>query len=389
MKEFAGRSFLMIKSAEMDNNIFKSKTLALFFTTGVSLKIWHETGMIDREVAIYNDLSNYFKHIYFFTYGDDKDLEYKTYLTNNITIIPKTLISSSFIYSFILPFLHRKILKDVHILKTNQMWGSWSTVLAKLIYRKKLVVRTGYILSINVTNRNPKSKKRWIIKTIERIAYKLADGIITTSQANFKYVEDNYHSWGTHIMIPNYVETNIFAPRDLVKKKGSICFIGRLAEPKNLFALLEALAGLPYLLSIIGSGEQGEQLKEFAEKNRVRVNFLGNIPNHELPEVLNQHELFVLPSLWEGMPKTLLEAMSCGLAVIGTKINGIKEVIEHGKNGILCDTDSNSIRGAIVSLIEKEELKKKLGINARKTIEERFSLEKLLGKELDLYHSLL
>ena len=114
------------------------------------------------------------------------------------------------------------------------------------------------------------------------------------------------------------------------------------------------------------------------------MNFLGNIPNRELPKILNQHEVFVLPSLWEGMPKTLLEAMACGLPVIGTRIDGTKEVIEHGKNGILCETDSNSIREAIINVMENEKLKQKLGENARRTIVENYSLPNLAEKELKL-----
>lgn len=125
----------------------KDKTLALFFTAGISLKTWYDIGSIYREVAIYNELSKYFKHIYFFTYGVEEDLKFKSYLADNITIIPKKYVSNSLIYSFMIPFIHHKILKDVDILKTNQMWGSWSAVLTKLIYRRKLVVRTGYMLS--------------------------------------------------------------------------------------------------------------------------------------------------------------------------------------------------------------------------------------------------
>lgn len=367
----------------------KDKTLALFFTAGISLKIWHEIGMIDREVAIYNELSKYFKHIYFFTYGSEDDLKFKSYLTDNITIIPKKYISNTLIYSSMIPFIHRKILKNVDILKTNQMWGSWSAVLTKLIYRKKLVVRTGYMLSIHFMRRNPKSWKKWIMKSIERIAYKSADAIITTSQSNFEYVKKNYSPSGIHVLIQNYVETNVFKPMHITKKKGSICFVGRLTKQKNLFALLEALENSSYILSIIGLGEQEEQLKKFANKTKVNVDFLGNVPNHELPKILNRHEIFILPSLWEGMPKTLLEAMACGLPVIGTKINGTREVIEHDKNGILCDTDSNSIREAIINLMEDEELKRKIGENARGTIVENYSLDNLAEKELELMEELV
>jgi glycosyltransferase involved in cell wall biosynthesis len=367
----------------------KEKSLALFFTAGVSLQTWHDIGMIDREVAIYNELAKYLKYIYFFTYGGRDDLEFTGYLADNITIVPKKSISNNLLYSLVLPFIHRRILNHVDILKTNQMSGSWSAVLAKLIYRKKLVVRTGYMLSINFSKNNPKSRAKWVRKSIERIAYKLANGIITTSQTNFDYVEENYHPRSTRLLIPNYVETNAFKPMDLAKKRGSICFVGRLSKEKNLLALLESLVGLRYTLTIIGSGEQEEQLKKFAAGNEIDVDFLGNVPNRQLPAILNQHEAFILPSLWEGMPKTLLEAMACGVSVIGTKTDGTMEVIKHGENGILCNTDSTSIRESIVTLMEDEELRRKLGGNARKTILENYSLDKLVKKELGLLEQLV
>ena len=89
------------------------------------------------------------------------------------------------------------------------------------------------------------------------------------------------------------------------------------------------------------------------------------------------------------MPKTLLEAMACGLPVIGTNVEGIKEVIRHGENGFLCNTDPASIREAVIRLMEEEELREKLGRNARKTIEEKFSLDKLIDRELELYSQLV
>lgn len=375
---------------ESKKRTIQRKRMALFFTEGVSLKIWHEIGMIDREVVIYNRLSKYFKHIYFFTYGGKEELKFRDYLADNITIIPKKYISNNFLYSFLISFIHRKIFKDVDILKTNQMWGSWSAVLTKLVYRKKLVVRTGYMLSIHFMKRNPKSWKKWIMKIIERVAYKIADGIITTSPSNFEYVMRNYNPSGIHVLIPNYVETDVFRPMKTVKEKeGSICFIGKLSEQKNLFALLKAVKTLPYTLSIVGSGEQEEELKEFANKDDINASFIDNIPNHKLPEILNQHELFILPSLWEGMPKTLLEAMACGLPTIGTKIDGTKDVIEHGKNGILCETDPGSIREAIRTLMEDGELKEKLGKNARRTIVEHYNLDNSVEKELKLMEELL
>ena len=377
----------------MKYEILKDKTLALFFSCGVSLKTWHDIGMIDREVALYNKLSEYLKQIYFLTYGDEGDLEYKTYLAPNITIIPqksvpKNLQYSAVLYSLLLPIIHSGTLKNVDIVKTNQMTASWTAVITKLFFRKKLFVRTGNTWSILYAAEHPASWKTSLIKQIERLAYKMADAASTSSPSAFNYVEHNYHPQN-HILATNYVETDVFKPLDVARRPGSICFVGSLGRQKNILALLEAIKGLPYTIDIIGTGPLSDQLREFARKNKIEASFPGNVPNHELPAVLNRHELFILPSLWEGMPKTLLEAMSCGLPVIGTNIIGTREVIKDGENGILCETDSDSIRQAIIRLMEDEELKKQLGENARKTIIQDYSLDHLVNKELELMEQLL
>lgn len=373
----------------MKHNGLKDKTLALLFTCGISLKIWHDMGMIDREVALYNALSQYFKHIYFFTYGDKEDLRFKEHLADNITIVPKKSITNSLFYSLGLPFRHRKILREVDIIKTNQMYGAWSAVLAKRLYRNMIVVRTGYMWSINSRRANSGSWQSFMSKRIEGFVYGRADAAITGSQSNYDYAETHYHP-RNHIRIPSYIATELFKPINGIKKrKDAICFVGRLSPEKNLTALLEALKGLPYTFDIIGSGQQLDQLKESARNNMVRVNFLGNIPNNELPAILNEYELFVLPSLWEGMPKALLEAMACGLAVVGTGVDGTKEVIRDGENGILCGTTAGSIRQAIIKAMNDRDLREKLGASARKTIENIFSLTMLLDKELELYSRIL
>lgn len=382
-----------------ERGLLQDKALALFFTFRVSLKTWHDVGMIDREVSLYNKLSKYFTHIYFFTYGGREDLEFQSYLADNITIVPTPFLYVSkpskiffpfmLAYSFLLPLIHYRILKNIDILKTNQMKGSWTAVITKLLFRKKLVVRTGYTWSIFAKKSNPSSLKNAIIKAVERFAYFFSDGIIVSSQSDLEYLEKNYNLKGIKIVIPNYVDTDVFKPLNIQKRNGSICFVGRLTEQKNLFSLFEAMTALPYTLTIVGSGYQREVLENYAKEKGINVEFLGNLPNSELPNMLNQHEIFILPSLYEGMPKTLLEAMACGLPVIGTDVGGIREVIEHEKNGILCGTNPRSIRGAILRLMNDEKLKRKISIKARATIEERFSLNKLIKRELALYENLI
>ena len=89
----------------------------------------------------------------------------------------------------------------------------------------------------------------------------------------------------------------------------------------------------------MGDGPQKEQLIEQASSANVKVRFLGRVPNTELPVLMSQYCIYVLCSNFEGSPKTLLEAMSCGLSVGGTNNPGIKNVIKHNRNGILCESD--------------------------------------------------
>jgi glycosyltransferase involved in cell wall biosynthesis len=381
-----------------DAGILKEKTLALFFTFGISLKTWHDIGIIEREVKLYNELSKYFKHIYFFTYGGKEDLKFRTHLSDNITIVPVPFLHNSLkdknfspfllVYSLLLPLIHYRILKNVGILKTNQMSGSWAAVIAKILHREKLVVRTGYTWSIFAYRINPESFKRVIIRIIERIAYLFSDGIIVSSWNDIEYLKKNYTFKKNIVVIPNYIDTDVFKPLNMQKKNDSICFIGRLNKQKNLFFLLEAMVGLPYKLTIIGSGDNKESLEKYAREKGIKAEFLGSIPNNELPKMLNQHEVFILPSLYEGMPKALLEAMACGISCIGTNVEGIREIITHQENGYLCETDSESIRKAILEVLKDKDLRDKIGQDARKKIMKNFSLDKILHKEIDIYKSL-
>jgi|Deesub1362A_J573_1020465.scaffolds.fasta_scaffold08313_2 glycosyltransferase involved in cell wall biosynthesis len=373
------------KLCEEKYGSLESKTLALFFTRGMSLKRWDEKGMLSREVAWYNELAKFFKKIYFFTYGDETDLNYQNHLAGNIVVVPNKMkfLKDKNLYSFLLPFIHRKVFKEVDILKTNQMDGSWSAVIAKKLFNKPLVVRTGYTWS-KFCEREGKRLKRWIVEWVERIAYSNADAVIVTSQKDLDYLKEKYKLADVHsVVIPNYVDTELFKPMNVKKKPNSLCYVGRLTKQKNLQALLEALEGTPYSLDIIGKGEEEENLKRFAKEHNLKVNFLGTIPNHQLPEVLNRYEAFVLPSLYEGMPKALLEAMACGLPVVAADVEGIREVVSNKVE--LCETDSRSIRKSIVRMMKDRSLYQRLGEDMRKTILLKFSMRKLIEDELNLY----
>lgn len=365
------------------------KKLALFFTTGISLKTWEKVGNLGREVKPYNELANYFDKIYFFTYGDISDLNYQNVLNRDIKIFPKKWKIPSKIYIFLLPFLYRKELKTVDILKTNQMNGAVAAVLTKWLYRKKLIIRCGYEWLSILENQGSTYLKRRVVYLIEKIAYKTANTIILTSQKDKEYVELKFKIPSSRIkIVPNYIDTDLFKPVNIKREENRIGFVGRLEEVKNLFNLIGAVSDLPIKLIIFGSGSLGEKLENYTRQKKANVEFRGNIPNDKLPEELNKLQIFILPSYYEGCPKVLLEAMSCGLPCIGTNVEGIQEIIKHKENGYLCETDAISIRKAILVVLNNKKLREKLSKNARKTIVNNFSLEKILEKEKIIYQAL-
>jgi glycosyltransferase involved in cell wall biosynthesis len=366
------------------------KRLALFFTPGVSLGVWEEAGHLSRESRIYKRLAQRLGGVTFFTYGTG-DAKYAG-AVSPIGIVPKLRGIPAKLYSLLMPLLRRKQLRKADILKTNQMNGSWAAVLAKLLYGKRLVVRCGFEWEQFRKAQGVKGLRMFGIHAAETLAYRFADAIILTSQEMKRYVRATFGVNEDKILvIPNYIDTEQFRPMpDAEKRPGRLVFTGRLNRQKNLPNLLAAIEGMRDVeLLILGDGELRGELEEQARRRKLSVTFAGRVPNAEVPGVLNTGGIFVLPSLFEGNPKALLEAMSCGLPVVATDVEGNREVVRHGVTGYLCeDTSAAAIRRGIETLAKDRDLRAELGRNAREFIEKEYALDVLLEREIGLLESL-
>lgn len=369
--------------------ISHQKKLGLFFSHGISLKNWEDIGHLNREILFYKRLAGQLKEINFFTYGAKEDLKYQGDFLPKIRIFPKPWRLSSILYGFLLPFIYRSKLKDIDILKTNQMSAALPAVITKLCYRrKKLIVRNGYEWLKILENENKPWYKKAIVYLWEKITYGVGDIIIFTSQKDRGFAQVKFKIPEKKIrLIPNYIDTNLFKPQNIKKEKGRIVFVGRLSKEKNLFNLIQAATGLPIKLVLIGQGSLKGDLEKLAQEKGVEVEFKGKINNNKLPIELSRAEVFVLLSFYEGCPKALLEAMSCGLPCVASNVEGIKEVITHKENGYLCGTDSQSIHEALFDVLNNKGLQEKMSQKARETILSSFSLEKILQKELAIYEN--
>jgi glycosyltransferase involved in cell wall biosynthesis len=191
-------------------------------------------------------------------------------------------------------------------------------------------------------------------------------------------------------VVPNFVQTDIFRPSNGNKRGGLVGFVGSLKPTKNLPALVEATSAIPGArLRLIGDGRQKAELAQLAERLSVEVEFVPYQTHEELPRYLNECEVFAFPSLYEGHPKALLEAMACGLPVVTTPVYGIRNLITHGVNGYMCrDTSAEAIREGLREVLGDRSASARMGDEARRFVVERFDTSVVLDEELRAYREL-
>jgi glycosyltransferase involved in cell wall biosynthesis len=168
--------------------------------------------------------------------------------------------------------------------------------------------------------------------------------------------------------------------------------VGRMVPIKDHPTLLRALEiltqrGIDAHALLVGSGpelERNEQLVKASSVLQGRVTFTGL--SHEIPELLNTMDAFVLTSISEGMSNTLLEAMATGLPLLATSVGGNTEVIEPERMGWLFQPrDTEALANRIALLVSRDDLHRDLGAAARARAVERFSLSRMLKDYTDLY----
>jgi glycosyltransferase involved in cell wall biosynthesis len=167
--------------------------------------------------------------------------------------------------------------------------------------------------------------------------------------------------------------------------------VGRLEEQKGQRFLLAAVPKLSRKIPdltvlLVGEGREGDALRSQAAELGVSplVRFLGT--RRDLPRLFRAMDLFVQPSLWEGLPLTLLMAMGARLPVVGTRVSGVTEVIEDGKNGrLVASGDSQELAGAILELYRRPELRSRMAAAARETVVGKYSQKAMLRRLEGLY----
>jgi len=362
--------------------------LTLFFTGGMSLGKWKEIGNLDRELAVYHRIAGKIKKVNLVTYGGSNDRKFAGEI-GRLGLIPAKWHNRQKLTALHLILRYFPVLIGSDVLKTNQIRGAQIPVWLKRVFNKRLIVRCGFLHSYFTRQQTGDEKRIEDAVALERLAFKEADLAVVTSGWQRDLIVEGYGLDPARVkVIPNYVESDVFKPDPGAEKKYDLLFVGRGDRQKNLINLLKALEqlhkdGRTVSLMLAGSCSRNIELKQLIEKKGLKVQLQDHLPNYELPGAINQAKIFILPSLYEGHPKILLEAMSCGAACIGTDVVGINDLIDHLENGYLCRTDYKSLAGAIAEVLNNEDLREKMGRKARDHVVRHFDIEKVLQLELE------
>ncbi len=365
--------------------------LVLFLSRATPLARWQRMGIFEREVAIYRRLVARLQRVSIVTSGGAEELAYAPELTG-IEILYNRWGLAPNVYSLFAPLLHAHALRNATILKTNQLDGAWTAILAGALYHKPVVARAGYLWAEDNRSEGGGGLKATVIDRAQQWTLRRADSIFLTTAALKAHVVQRYGVAPAVVqVVPNYVDTAVFQPMPTIAKiPGRICYVGRLHPRKNLVLLIRAVAAIPGAsLQLIGQGEQQAELTNLAAQVGANVIFAGVMPHQAIPAAINAAEIFILPSAFEGHPKALLEAMACGAAVIGSNVPGTREEITHGETGWLCEPDEPSIRGAVQHLFADAALRAHLGHNAQQAIAARYSLDRLVDWEIQALQTVL
>lgn len=358
--------------------------LLMLMTPGIGLVTWQRIGTFEREIIPYIEFSR-----------KGWDVKILTFDRNEIPCLPEGIEASRYLNSrvlFLLPLLGRKLGKWADIIKTNQSSNAYFYTRAAKYWKKPILLRCGYVYGEYLETTLGLTPKVKSYQRLEEKAFNEADHCEVTTEALSEWIQRKYSIPKHKIsVIPNFVDTDVFKPLKGTKRdERAIISVGRLDAVKQFDLLIKACAQIQgSSLTIVGDGPEKTNLEKLAKEFNVKFKLTGNIPNKDIPNILSQHNLFIITSKREGHPKALIEAMACGCLCIGVDSPGIKNNIIPMKTGLLCSADPEIIAKTVEDLLNNEALQKKLRQNACEFAINNYSFEKIFEKELEIVNKLL
>lgn len=256
--------------------------------------------------------------------------------------------------------------------------------LLPVLTSKILSNKTIFLLAASIRKSN-NSQKKFLDKFLilsEYFNFKIANVIIVYSKNIIKdwelgRYEDKIYIAHEHIL--NFNEFKL--KKNYNTRNNLIGFVGRLSGEKGIIEFLNAISiilnendDLDFI--ICGDGNLKEEVNSYLDNNNLhnKVKLLGWVSHEDLPDILNDSKLLVLPSYSEGLPNVMLEAMACGTPVLATPVGSIPDILHDGKNGFIMENNyPKTISENIIRAINFLEGNNQL--NTREFIEKKFQFD--------------
>ncbi len=239
------------------------------------------------------------------------------------------------------------------------------------------------------------NQQSWLMRFFRHLIFRKVDEVTVISNYLARYVKTQ-NSKVPISVIPNGVDLEKFKVKSLklkVANENTIITVSRLVEKNGMGDLIEAMAivgsEIPDArLMIIGSGPLEKSLKFKVKSLRLENNieFLGEIANEETPGYLSMADVFVRPSISEGLGTAFLEAMAMGLPVIGTPVGGIPDFLKDSETGLFCKvSDSKDLADKIVKILKDEQLRERIIKNGRALVAEKYNWDIIANNFAKIY----
>ena len=335
--------------------------VAVFFTWNYALTTWSESGTLSRELKFFEKIENENDVSFsFFTYGNTQDsklaFEYKLQEVHPIYSSTKYYKSKilRILSSIYLPVKFKEKIENVDLLFQNQLLGCWIPILIKKIYKKPLVIRTGY----DMLDFAKQDKKSYFIiflyKILTNFAVKNCNYFTVTSKNDFDRFVSTYPKYKEKFLLrPNWVEVNELS-EFTERHNNRVLAVGRLVSQKNFSYLISEFENFKkdLVIDIVGTGPDIDKLTNQAKKQNVNINLIGSLNNEELLKLYQEYKYYISTSLFEGNPKSLLEAMGSGCIVLGSNISNHSEIISDNKNGYLFEIKNSCLKRKFKAVLQ-------------------------------------
>lgn len=367
--------------------------LVVALTRGMSLAEWDRLGLIEREWGLYEAIGSQYGTIVVLSYGvPEQEAEVAARISPSPVVVcqadsddaPKRVAAALGHVSTV-------------VVKTNQMDGVTPAIRTARWLRSQgvsvgLIGRGGYLRSRFAADQfGPASRQAADAAAQEHDLCAAADVIVGTTPEMTHALSWRYGvPFERTRVIPNYVlvhgSTVCAAERDPV-----VLYAGQLVARKRVDMLIEAMSRLSdenkakMTLSIIGEGPEEGRLRQLAVDQGVNAVFESRVGHGELLKRMARAAIYAQASSLEGHPKTVIEAMASGAAVVVTDAPGMSEVVTHGVTGLRVESQAGAIADAVDLLLNDEAWREQMGHAAGHVAQDRFGIRTILPREIEAH----